>query len=82
MGKQIYFNTHMLTDTCKGVSSHFFFARVNSYFTNYKECWLGNAQVTVYICIYIYIYIGNSSKTKNFPQTNANLFSILDNVSV
>ena len=37
MGQQIYFNTFMLTDTCKGVSSQFFFVRVHSYFVKWDN---------------------------------------------
>ena len=57
MGKQIYSNKFMLTETYKAVSSPFFFARVHSYFVKWaklpinKECWLGMGQQTM---LYIY----------------------------
>ena len=55
MGKQIYSNKFMLTETYKAVSSQFFFARVHSYFVKWaklpinKECWLGIGQQTMVV---------------------------------
>ena len=37
MDGEIYFNTFMLTDTCLGVSSQFFFGPVHSYFLKWDN---------------------------------------------
>ena len=59
MGKQIYSNKFMLTETYKAVSSQLSFARVHSYFVKWaklpinKECWqLGMPSNCVYIVVY------------------------------